>query len=151
MAIFIQYNNSHDLETHTDRLQYAHWIQQSKFSETTNPSIHDLPFFILFVTSNHRTTNLVSPDFFPEFFSVWAVEKESKVFIGPKQVSFLFHLLKLRKNCGKNCGKQYSWFGGLMSRTRHTTSFVARETKQIIFSNFSCMFLNPNNFFQFEF
>ena len=39
---------------------------------------------ILFVTSNHQTTNLVSPNFFHEFFSVWAVEKENKLFIGLK-------------------------------------------------------------------
>ena len=37
MAIFIQYNNSHDLETHTDRLQYA----QKSISE---------PFFIIVIT-----------------------------------------------------------------------------------------------------
>ena len=35
---------------------------------------------ILFVTSNHQTTNFV----FPNFFSLLAVEKESKLLIGPK-------------------------------------------------------------------
>ena len=40
---------------------------------------------ILFVTSNHQTTNIVFPNFFPEFFSASAVEEENKLFIGPKQ------------------------------------------------------------------
>ena len=76
--------------------------------------------YISFVTSNHQTTNLV----FPNFSQPWAVEK---LCIGPKQFFFsildqwkiylLFILLKLRKNCEKNWGKQGSWFGGLMSRT----------------------------------
>ena len=34
----------------------------------------------------HQTPNLVFPNFFHEFFSAWAVEKENKHFIGPKQV-----------------------------------------------------------------
>ena len=57
-------------------------------------------FNILFVTTNHQTTDLVSPNFFLEFFSVLSVEKE------------------LRKFRGKNLGKQNWLFGGLMSRTR---------------------------------
>jgi hypothetical protein len=32
------------------------------------------------VTSNHQTTNLDFPNFFHEFFSVLAVEKENKFF-----------------------------------------------------------------------
>ena len=36
--------------------------------------------------SKHQTTNLVFPKFFLKFFSVWAVEKENKLFIGSKQV-----------------------------------------------------------------
>jgi hypothetical protein len=36
------------------------------------------------VTSNHKTTNLVFPNFFHEFFSALAVEKENELFIGPK-------------------------------------------------------------------
>ena len=63
-------------------------------------------FNILFVTPNHQTTNLVSPNFFLEFFSDLSVEKE------------LFKLVKLRKFRGKNLGKQNWLFGGLMSRTR---------------------------------
>ena len=35
-----------------------------------------------------KTTNLVFPNYFNKFFSVWAVEKENKLFIGPKQVFF---------------------------------------------------------------
>ena len=88
---------------------------------------HQMSFFacILFVTSNHQTTNLVFPNFFLEFFSVWGDEKENKLFIGPKLRkklfgTNLFQLLKLRKNRGKNWGKQYSWFGGLMSWTIHS-------------------------------
>jgi hypothetical protein len=44
----------------------------------------------LFVTSNHQTTNLVFPNFFNEFFSVWSVEEENKLFIGPKLRKNLF-------------------------------------------------------------
>ena len=35
--------------------------------------------------SNHQTTNLVFPKFFNSFFLVWAVEKENKLFNGPRQ------------------------------------------------------------------
>ena len=35
---------------------------------------------------NHQTTNFVFPIFFHEFFSVWAVEKENKHFIGFKDL-----------------------------------------------------------------
>ena len=41
---------------------------------------------ILFVTSNHQTTNLVSPN----FSTVVAVETEKQLFIGPKQVPSQF-------------------------------------------------------------
>jgi hypothetical protein len=53
------------------------------------------------------TSNQFSPNFFREFFSVLAVEKENKLFIGPKLrktcfgPNFFFQLLKLRKICGK--------------------------------------------------
>ena len=40
----------------------------------------------LFVTAIHKTTNVVFPNFFYEFFSAWAVEKDNKLFIGPKQI-----------------------------------------------------------------
>ena len=43
---------------------------------------------ILFMTSNHQTTNLVFTNFFHEFFSVLAVKKENKLFIAPKQFFF---------------------------------------------------------------
>ena len=39
------------------------------------------------LTSNHQTTNLVFPNFFNEFFSTWAVEKENKLLV---QNSFFF-------------------------------------------------------------
>ena len=44
-----------------------------------------------FMGSNNQTmkTNLVFPNFLLEFFSVWAVEKENKLFNGSKQVFFL--------------------------------------------------------------
>ena len=45
-----------------------------------------LDTYILFVTSNHQTTNFVFPNFFHECFSVLAVEKENKLFIGSKQL-----------------------------------------------------------------
>ena len=35
MAIFIQYNNSHDLETHTDRLQYG-YLELNNFEKILN-------------------------------------------------------------------------------------------------------------------
>ena len=38
--------------------------------------------------SNHQITNLVFPKFFHSFFLIWAVEKENKLLIGPKQFSF---------------------------------------------------------------
>ena len=43
---------------------------------------------------------------------------EKKLFWTNKKFLFLFQLLKLRKFRGTNWGKQDSWFGGLMSRTR---------------------------------
>ena len=78
---------------------------------------------ILSVTSNHQTTNLVFLNFFHEFFSISAVEKEKKLFIGPKLKKklfcLLFQLLKLEKIGGKN------WlFSGLMSRTRYEFYFL---------------------------
>ena len=70
---------------------------------------------ILFVTSNHQTTNLVFPNFFHEFFSVWAVEKYNKLFIGPKlrkkiclgpiKSLLSFSTAQLRKFHGKKWGK----------------------------------------------
>ena len=83
-----------------------------------------------FVTSNDQTTNLVFPNFFHEIFSVEQLRKKKQtLFIGPKLrekkicfgpiKSLLFQLLKLRKNRGKNWGKQNWLFGGLMSRTRY--------------------------------
>ena len=40
------------------------------------------------MTSIHQTTNLVSPNFFHEFFSVWAVEKYNTFFFDPEQIFF---------------------------------------------------------------
>ena len=61
---------------------------------------------------SHQTTNFVFPNFFHEFFSVLAVEKENNHFIGPKQVFFLsfgpikslfsFSTAKTEKNSRKN-------------------------------------------------
>ena len=48
----------------------------------------------LFVTSIHQTTNLDFPNFFYEFFSVTAVEKEDKLFIGPKLKKTCFGPIK---------------------------------------------------------
>jgi hypothetical protein len=36
----------------------------------------------------------------------------------------LHQLLKLRKNWGRNWGKQDWWFGGLMSRTRYIALII---------------------------
>ena len=47
------------------------------------------------MTSINQTTNFVSPNFFHEFFVVWAVEKDNKLFIGPKH--FFFSVLDQRK------------------------------------------------------
>ena len=60
-------------------------------------------FFILFMTSNHHTTNFVFPNFFHEFFSV--LPFFFKV-LDQWKVCFLFQLLKLRKILGKNWGKR---------------------------------------------
>ena len=76
---------------------------------------------ILLVTSNHQTTNLV----FPNFFSALVVEKENKLFFGPKQVFsqfwtneefVLFFNGSNWEKIGEN--KIGGLFGGLMSRTR---------------------------------
>ena len=62
----------------------------------------------LFVTSNHQTTNLVFPNFFHEFFSVFAVEKitfywfKTGCFLSVGPMKKLFQLIKLRTNCGNN-------------------------------------------------
>ena len=60
---------------------FQRWNDFFKHQQFTN---------ILFVTSNHQTSNLDFPNFFLEFFSVIAVETENKLFIGPKQVLFQF-------------------------------------------------------------
>ena len=71
------------------------------------------------MTSIHQTTNLVFPNFFQEFFSVLAVEKENKLFVGPKlkktwlgtiKSLFSFSTAKTEKNWWKNWGKQNWWF-----------------------------------------
>ena len=36
--------------------------------------------------SPDQSTNFVSPNFFHEFFSVWTVKRDSKLFIGPNQI-----------------------------------------------------------------
>ena len=41
---------------------------------------------LLFKASIHQTTNLFFPIFFHQFFWVLAVEKDNKLFIGPKQI-----------------------------------------------------------------
>ena len=48
--------------------------------------IQNWKLLYMFVTSNHQTTNFVFHNFFHEFFSASAVEKENKLFIGPKHV-----------------------------------------------------------------
>ena len=75
--------------------------------------INIMNLFILFVTLNNQTTNIVSPNFFPKIFLVLAVEKGNKLFIGPKQVvsqiwtnDLFFQLLKLGKIHGKNWGNK---------------------------------------------
>ena len=70
---------------------------------------------LLFKASIHQTTNLFFPIFFHQFFWVLAVEKDNKLFIGPKQIFFSqfwtneslfsFSTAQLRKFYGKNWGK----------------------------------------------
>ena len=83
--------------------------------------------FILFVTSNHQTTNLVFPNYFQEFFSVWTVEKENKLFIGPKLRKNLFwtnkklssfSTAKTEKNSWKKLGKTrlVVWWFDIMNK-----------------------------------
>ena len=65
-------------------------------------------YYLNFLIPNNQS-------FFPQFFSVWGVEKENKLFIGAKlrkktvldqwKVCFLFQLLKLRKIWWKFFGK----------------------------------------------
>ena len=86
--------------------------------------------YILFVTTNHQTTNLVFSVFFHEFISVWTVEKENKPAIhwsktekkncfGPIKRLFSFSMAKTEKNSWKKLGITLRLFGGLMSRTRY--------------------------------
>ena len=62
-------------------------------------------FYILFVTS----TNLVSPHFFHKFFSVSAVEKENKLFIGLKQFFFRFGPITTLFSFSTPQGEKNSW------------------------------------------
>ena len=69
---------------------------------------------ILFVTSFHLTTNLV----FPNFFSVRAVEKQSKLFIGPK--------LK------KSCFGPIFFFSFLTAKTEKNSCVKLGETRLVV-------------------
>jgi hypothetical protein len=66
---------------------------------------------------------LFSQNFSTIFFSVLAVEKESKLFnekksFGTNKVFFSFATAQTEKNSWKKLGKQNWWFGSLLSRTR---------------------------------
>ena len=72
--------------------------------------------FILFVTSNHQTTNLVFPNFFHETFSAWAVEKTTTLYwskqnrffflrFGPMKSLFSFSSGQTEKNSQKKLWK----------------------------------------------
>ena len=50
-----------------------------KYETMWGQTISEETIFIMFLTSNHQTTNLVFPIFFQEFFSALAVEKENKL------------------------------------------------------------------------
>ena len=72
-------------------------------------------FYILFVTSNHQTKNLVFTNFFHEIFSAWAIEKKNQTYYWSKTGIFLsFGLMKslfsfsfgqTEKNSRKKMGK----------------------------------------------
>ena len=71
--------------------------------------------YVLFMISNHQTTNFVFPNFFYECFSIWVFEKENKLFIGsnPRKNLFrtnkkivFFSTAQAKKKSWKNWGKQ---------------------------------------------
>ena len=64
------------------------FIILKRFHDFVNLQIFCLLISILFMTSTHQTTNFVYPDFLHKIFSVWAIEKDNKHFIGPKQIFF---------------------------------------------------------------
>ena len=70
------------------KIKLLHCQFVDKFGKKSRWEIHETMWWaahnILFMTSNHQTTNFVFHNFFREFFSVWPDEKENKLFIGPK-------------------------------------------------------------------
>ena len=124
------------------REQYQWWAHQiiSQIFWHFESTFFNVVMNILFVTSNHQTTNLVFPNYFNKFFSVWAVEKENKLFIGAKlrkktcfgpiwKVCFLFQLLKLRKKTWPENIRENK-IGGLMPWTR--SSFHRDDVRQYV-------------------
>ena len=105
---------------------------------------------ILFMTSNHQPPNLVFPNFFHAFFSVWKRKQTSywsskTVFfsvLNQWTVCFLFQLLKLRnrKICGNNWGRQ-DWLFDVMNKVCcHINSFKKLTRHGINFLNsWSCL------------
>ena len=93
---------------------------------------------ILFVTSNHQTTNLVFPNFFPWIFLSLSSWKRKQVF---SQTS------KLRKIRGKNWRKLDWFFGGLMSRTRYSIEnfYLVEPQNKENFVKKICTFRNREN------
>ena len=92
------------------------------------------------LTSNHQTTNLVFPNFFNEFFSTWAVEKENKLLVQnsfflsvlDQYFCFLFRPFKLRKkSCLKLGIARLVVWHYLMSRTRYKRNIRITFTTKI--------------------
>ena len=108
------------------------------FSNSKKYLIRHFQYNILFVTSNHQTTNLVFSNFFHEIFSVLGDEKENKFFIGPKlrkntlfwiKSLFSFSTAQAEKTSWM---KQDSWFGGWMLQTRYKSVSERHGTPRIL-------------------
>ena len=82
------------------------------FDLKTKKNIGHFQAFSFFVTSNYQITNFVSPIFSTNLSQLEQLKKKTNFLLVFFSIldqwkdDFLFHLLKLRKICGKNWGKQ---------------------------------------------
>ena len=116
-------------------------------------TIHRLRWFPISLISSswHQITKpriLFSPIFSTNFSQFQQLKRKQTFYLSKTdffffildqwKVWFLFQQLKLRKIRGKYWGKQDSWFGGLMSRTRYRISKWANKNRTYIYSKCNC-------------